>query len=465
MKLPLNPPQRFMLISLVLVTVMVIATSITQYGFYRQKIIERESAVIDDLVNAVVAEQFAEGSLSLSDLQHFQTTEARGHLEHSFTALEKLSGVGRIKVFNKDGKIAWSDEPKLVGSTFTRNWRELAKAFDGQVRAVFIPMATMIDPAEGLPQTELIEFYVPLLLPTADHSHERVIGVVALYRSSDKINAVIREGLILLWLVSGTAGAVLFGAIYALFRSVYFGQKAAESRLNKLSAEHDHMMQLEKLSAMGQLVSEIAHQLNNPLVGVVNLTQLAERESSDPARVRELLKEIRKAGQSCADFVQRMLAISRVGKSQPERMDLCEVARETIRFFVQSLGGHPPVEFESAIARADVHADPVLVRNALFNLIHNAAQADPAGKVRVQIVPRERGGVAGWGVAVSDSGPGIAADVKERVFEPFFTTRQGGTGLGLAVAQHIAIQHGGRIEADNVPGGGALFTFWLPQQA
>jgi signal transduction histidine kinase len=458
----LSPPNRFLLISLVLVALMVIATSVTQYRFYRQEIIERESAVIDDLANAIFAEQYAEGSITVADLQNYRSDDARAHLEHGFREFGRLSGVARIKVFNQDGEIAWSDAPRLVGSSFTRNKRELLRAFEGEVRAVFIPEATVIDPNEGLPHTELIEFYVPLALPGAKADEERVAGVIAIYRASDKINAVIREGLMLLWLVSGTAGVLLFAAIYALFRSVYFGKRAAESRLAKLSAEHDRLMQLEKLSAMGQLVGEIAHQLNNPLVGVVNLSQLAQREAQDPVRVRELLEEIRKAGQSCGDYVQRMLAISRVGKSKPQEMDLCEVARETIRFFTQSLGGRPPVRFESTPERAVVHADPVLVRNALFNLIHNAAQAAPDGTVLVRVAKKENSGVPGWSISVSDSGPGFPEDIKGRIFEPFFTTRQGGTGLGLAVAQHIAIQHGGRIEAGNAAGGGATFDLWLP---
>jgi signal transduction histidine kinase len=464
MKFQLSPPKRFLAISLVIVVAMVISTSVTQHRFYRQEIIDHESALIADLVGAWVTEQAGEGSLSQSDLQRYGASDAQAHLEQSFGHLERLSGAARIKVFNLDGEIAWSDAPKLIGTSFTRNWKELARAFDGEVRAVFIPKATRMHPAEALPETELIEFYIPIVLSGKRATKENVAGVLAIYRSSDKINAVIDEGLRLLWLVAGIGGLVLFAALYSLFRSVYFGKQAAETRIEKLSQEHGRLMQLEKLSSMGQLMGEIAHQLNNPLVGVVDLTELAEREADDPSRVRELLQGIRRAGESCRDFVQRILAISRVGKLQPQRIDLREVTRDTIAFFTQSLGGRPPVEFESAVAAAEVEADPVLVRNALFNLIHNAAQADPTGKVRVQVEPRARNGIEGWNIVVRDSGPGIADNAKERLFEPFFTTRQGGTGLGLAVVQHVAVQHRGVIEAENAPDGGAIFTLWLPSK-
>jgi signal transduction histidine kinase len=120
------------------------------------------------------------------------------------------------------------------------------------------------------------------------------------------------------------------------------------------------------------------------------------------------------------------------------------------------------VELEAPGEDVVLHADPLLVRNALFNLIHNAAQADPDGKVVVKILLRQRDGVPGCDVLISDSGPGIPPDVKDKIFAPFFTTRQGGTGLGLSVAQHIAVEHGGSIAAENAPEGGARFTLWLP---
>jgi signal transduction histidine kinase len=246
---------------------------------------------------------------------------------------------------------------------------------------------------------------------------------------------------------------------------VYYSQRQAESRFAKLSAEHGRLMQIEKLSAMGQLVSEIAHQLNNPLVGVINLAQLAEREVDNPRRVKELLGEVRKAGSYCRDFVQRMLSISKVARSEPQTTDMAKLARDTIAFFQQSLGGRPAVVFEAPEEDLNLEVDPVLIRNALFNLIHNAAQADPAGPIVVSLAAEEREGAAGCVLKVSDSGPGLAPDVKEKLYVPFFTTRPGGTGLGLSIAQHIVMQHGGTMDACNKPDRGAQFSIWLPARA
>ena len=109
-------------------------------------------------------------------------------------------------------------------------------------------------------------------------------------------------------------------------------------------------------------------------------------------------------------------------------------------------------------APAWVH--PQRVRQVLFNLVKNAAEAaGGSGRVEVRIEGRAEGGAS---VAVSDSEPGVKAEDRPRLFEPFFTTKTAGTGLGLAVSQAIAHAHGGRIEADTGPLGGARFTLHLP---
>jgi signal transduction histidine kinase len=223
-------------------------------------------------------------------------------------------------------------------------------------------------------------------------------------------------------------------------------------------------MQIEKLSALGQMVTEIAHQLNNPLVGVINLAQLAERELANPQRVKELLGEIRKAGDHCRDFVQRMLRINKIARPEWQQTDINELVSETIDHFQQSLDGNPSVKFEASAEAIILQVDPILVRNALFNLIHNAVQAAPAGTVTVSLALDEQDGVAGCRIAVSDSGPGIAPEIADKLFNPLFTTRPGGTGLGLSIAQHIAALHHGYIRGENRPGGGAMFTMWLPTQ-
>jgi signal transduction histidine kinase len=156
-----------------------------------------------------------------------------------------------------------------------------------------------------------------------------------------------------------------------------------------------------------------------------------------------------------------MLRFGQLARSEPQPVALDALIGETAAFFRQTAGATPAVVC-TAMPGATVEADPVLLRHALFNLIQNAAQADPRGPVAVSLAPVEHEGRPGWEIAVADHGPGIAPEAAEKLFTPFFSTRPGGTGLGLSVARHIAVQHGGELRAGINPGGGARFALWLP---
>jgi signal transduction histidine kinase len=460
MRLRLTPLQLFAAVSLLLIVATLAATSQTQARFFRSAVIDREALIVRDMVAALALKE-----LSADDMARYADAGVQARFAQSFSILKNLSGVVRIKVFDGRGTIVWSDEPKLVGKHVTAHEHDLGGAIHGETRAVVNPADRPSHADEGLPEQELIEFYVPFRIARPGQSSEPAAGAVSLYRSAKELNFTIRRGLALLWLVSGLGGLLLFIALYWLFHSVYRRQRAAESKFAKLSSEHERIVQMEKLSAMGQMVGEIAHQFNNPLVGVINLAQRAEKQTDNPQRVKELLGEIRRAGEHCSGFVHSMLEFTRMSHSEPQATDLAALAQETIAFFRQTVGEKPEIEFVAPEDAEDcvLRADPVLLRHALFNLIHNAAQADPQGPIEVRLTRIEsQSGEDGYELAVADRGPGLSAEAAKKLFTPFFSTRPGGTGLGLSVAQHIVVQHGGVIRAENNPGGGARFVVWLP---
>ncbi len=456
MRLRLTPLQLFAAVSLLLIVATLAATSQTQARFFRDAVIGREAVIVRDMVHALALRE-----LQASDIERYTEPAAQQHFSRSFNVLKNLSGVVRIKVFDAQHTVVWSDAPQLIGRKMEEE-AHLAHAIRGGVSAVLNPAERASHAGEELPEQALIEFYVPFTLERP--GGEKVAGAFSLYRSANELNATIRRGLALLWLVSGLGGTLLFAALFWLFRSVYHRQRAAESKFAKLSSEHERIVQMEKLSAMGQMVGEIAHQFNNPLVGVINLAQRAEKQTDNPQRVKELLGEIRQAGEHCSGFVKRMLDFTRMSHSEPQATDLAALARETIAFFRQTVGELPEIVFAAPEDGEEsmLQADPVLLRHALFNLIHNATQADPQGPITVSLVQAQREGLDGWELVVADHGPGLSAEAAKKLFTPFFSTRTGGTGLGLSVAQHIVILHGGSIHAGANPGGGARFVIWLP---
>ena len=457
-----SPPRLFAAISFLMIIAMVVGTGITQAPFFRQTIIDREAAIVQDLVYALTVDQ----DLSASAMHNYTDREARQRFDRTFKTLVNLPDTARIKVFNRDNTIIWSDDPNLVGTQRTGHLDRLALAMQGKVQAVFNPAMNKFDTSsQGQHSDGTIECYVPIFSHTTLKPETQVVGVLSLYRNPHELNQTIQHGLYLLWAVIGGGGLILFLVLYQVFSVVYRRQQVAESELSKLTSEHERVVQIEKMSAMGELVGEIAHQLNNPLVGVINLSQLAEREINDPQRVAELLTEVRKAGMECRDIVQRILRINQISRSTLLPTNIKDLVQDTITFCHQSIDLRHAVDFMAPEQPVMLNVDAVLMRQALFNLIHNAILSAPRSPVQVALTLTERDGVAGVQLNVTDTGPGFSAETAAKLFKPFFTTRANGTGLGLSVAQHIAMKHGGVVLAENRSEGGARFSIWLPLES
>jgi signal transduction histidine kinase len=142
-------------------------------------------------------------------------------------------------------------------------------------------------------------------------------------------------------------------------------------------------------------------------------------------------------------------------------IDLVALARETTALVAEDPAARG-VRFEIEGARSPATADRELLKIVLLNVLLNATHAvQSSGTVRTSVAPT--GGV--WQIAVADSGPGIAADIRDRIFMPFFTTKSKGTGLGLPTAKRLVEAHHGRIRVDCPPAGGTIVTIELPREA
>jgi signal transduction histidine kinase len=294
------------------------------------------------------------------------------------------------------------------------------------------------------------------------------IGDLVVMRDITALEATFQWSMAAVLLISLLVAGGVLGMFYLALDRVerdYRRQHDLEHQLLRLDTEHRRILQMEKLSALGTMVGGIAHQLNNPLVGVVNLAQLAEREADDPARTRELLREIRGAGEDCRAFVKRMLAFTKVSCFESRPTPMADLIEDTVLLFRQTESRHLPVEVRLADPAAVLTVDPVLIRHALFNLLVNAAQATSDGGAIVITLAREAdtvSGLPGWTLAVSDQGRGMAPEVMEKIFVPFYTTRSDGTGLGLPVVQHVALLHEGQVTVSSEPGHGTRFAIWIP---
>jgi signal transduction histidine kinase len=305
------------------------------------------------------------------------------------------------------------------------------------------------------------------IVPLED-AGKRHIGDLVVMRDITALESTFQWSIAAVTLISLLVAGGVLGIFYLALDRVerdYRRQHDLEHQLLHLDTEHRRILQMEKLSALGTMVGGIAHQLNNPLVGVVNLAQLAEREVGDPARTRELLQEIRSAGEDCRAFVKRMLAFSKVSSFESKPTLMAELIEDTVLLFRQTENKHLPVEMKLPDDPVVLTIDPILIRHALFNLLVNAAQATPDDGAIVISLAREDDpvrGLPGWSLAVSDHGRGMPPEVIEKVFVPFYTTRSDGTGLGLPVVQHVVLLHNGQVTVSSESGRGTRIALWLP---
>jgi PAS domain S-box-containing protein len=235
---------------------------------------------------------------------------------------------------------------------------------------------------------------------------------------------------------------------------------------DELSSQREMLFQNEKMSALGELLAGVAHELNNPLSIVVGHSLMLREEEQEPETVRRIEK-ISAAAERCAKIVKTFLAMAR---QQPTKMEPTDInAIVSIAVDVAGYGGGNEsltinCDLDSRVP--DIMADGDQITQMIINLLINAEQAiTKAGKGDLITVSTKLGrSVDSIKIIVMDNGPGIPESVRARVFEPYFTTKDvgEGTGIGLAFCHRIVLSHGGQLSLDNDHLEGCKFVVTLP---
>ncbi len=240
-----------------------------------------------------------------------------------------------------------------------------------------------------------------------------------------------------------------------------FNQMVSELRENlaKLEQANLEKSRLERLSLLGQMSAQVAHEIKNPLNAIKGSAHYL-RSNFEGAILDEFLQVIETESERLSDIVSDFLNFSKPGPPVMETAQVQNVVQESAQL-VRS-------EMTDKGIDLGIHSDPDVlpfafdqakVKQALLNLLINAAEATPSGgKVRVSM-EKVNSSVR---IAVADSGPGLTEEQAENLFKPFYTTKVRGSGLGLAIAEQNIRDHNGRIEVLNNPGQGAVFTIVLP---
>ena len=242
--------------------------------------------------------------------------------------------------------------------------------------------------------------------------------------------------------------------------------KRAEAESFRRMTELAHVT---RVATMGELASSMAHEINQPLTAILSNAQAAQRflSASEPdlEEVREILDDIVRDDKRVSEVIRRMRALLKKETAPYESFDLNEAVRECIALVNSApLLDGLSIEAETESAQLLVRADRVQLQQVLFNLMVNASGAMRGAPQpsRRMVIKTALEGDQTVKVSVTDSGTGIDEHNVDRLFEPFYTTKPEGMGMGLSISQTIIKAHGGKMGALNNPEGGATFYFTLP---
>jgi nitrogen fixation/metabolism regulation signal transduction histidine kinase len=237
----------------------------------------------------------------------------------------------------------------------------------------------------------------------------------------------------------------------------------------ELAEARSRLGYLQKVSAWQEVARRLAHEIKNPLTPIqLAVQELASKYRGGDLGYEKLLATVQEILKEEVGVIRRLVddfsAFAKLPKVEPRAVDLGQIADDFVRGHAE---WQPFLRFAPPAEPVGAQCDRMLIRRVLANLVENAVQAaegagrEPAVELSVS-ADRERGTAS---IVVDDNGPGVPAGERERVFDPYVTTKEHGTGLGLAIVRKIVLDHGGDVHASAAPTGGARLTVTLPAAA
>lgn len=252
-------------------------------------------------------------------------------------------------------------------------------------------------------------------------------------------------------------------------------EQRVQEKTSELRRAHDHVLQVEKMASLGKMAAVLAHEINNPLSGILTYAKLLKKwtlklNGGDDQRRREMvecLDLIESESRRCGELVRNLLTFSRTAPMNLEWADLAVVVERCAKLIQHQLEmSNIQLQLEIAPKLPPVHCDPAHIEQVLLALCMNAIDAMPRGGnllLRARSLPQS----SQVELQVRDDGCGIPADLLPRLFEPFLTTKETGkgVGLGLAISKSIIDRHQGEIAVESHEGKGTTFYVFLPVEA
>jgi C4-dicarboxylate-specific signal transduction histidine kinase len=268
----------------------------------------------------------------------------------------------------------------------------------------------------------------------------------------------------------GPGGIVIFSAFGLVFAVAGEARlrhlRRAKDNADRLAETQAHLVQVARLNSVGEMAGSLAHELNQPLTAITNYLsaaqQLLARDAANP-RVGELMQKAADQAMRAAQIVARVRANVDRGEIETTQQSLTGLVQEAVDVAVASSGRDGvAIRYEFDRGADTVMADRIQVQQVVLNLVRNAVEAMAASPRRELRIGSHAGAPGFLDVHVADTGPGIAPEVADRLFQPFVSGKADGMGVGLSISRNIIEAHGGKMWASRNDDGGATFHFSLP---
>jgi len=431
-----------------IISLLIIASVAGGLGYVSTRFVVRDSVERDANLTAQFIQAMAQAEVRHSqlppgttmgelldprlDLQHLQFTPALAEstrvefLDH----VEHLPDTLLANVYARDRTIVWSTNPQLIGERIEEDG-DLERAFRSR-KAVSASYHQAEDDREEQkflrePKYLFIENYIPLF----DSQGEQVLSMVEIYKEPQDLIRRIQRGYVLIWASTLMGGALIYFGLFWIVRRAAL----------MLNQQQDRLVASETYVALGEMSSAVAHSLRNPLANIRSSAELAQEIANPTAQknITDIISQVDRMSR----WVRDLLVSLRPTSDEPEAVDLVASLEDTHLAFAQQMARNG-VQFcyEGPDVQC-VASQPLQLTQILNSLFSNALEAMPTGGVLRAEVSVQDGQRAV--LLLSDTGKGMSQQQERMVFKPFFTTKQGGLGVGLALVQRIMERFGGSV--------------------
>lgn len=441
---PLDLRRRFALISLAVITVIALGLGWLMSHMLTQRMLQREGEVSMDFIQNLLLTDRSGRYLADS-----ANDELRRRFLGSMAHVSSMNEPVRANAYRADGTVVWSTDSALIGRRYPVN-DELDEALRGRL----VVHNGRLD-AGGAGKDEHVglaartRYFVESYIPILDPESRRVLGVMELYKVPVQLNAAIRDALVQLWLACAASAA-------GLFFSLYWTVARADRVMRE---QHARLAEAQTLATAVELASAVAHNLRNPLASIRVSAEMMQGGEVSVPDCAEHCGDITASVDRADRWITELVRVAQAPHLQSEVVWPTPVVRACLQEMAPEMSRRQIAWTLSADEAPAIQAHTAMLRQILVSILANAIDVMPQGGT-LAVVWAVQGDALS--LQVIDSGPGLQAGAHSALFRPFFSTKSGGLGIGLALVKRMVAQWRGQIALYPAPVQGTCVELTLP---